>query len=212
MCHAQVRIDTSMSTYTAPIQHRAKESESRFLNALDDLLRHQSFGSTTIQEIANHAGLHKGAFLKRFGTKRAALIALFERYCVEASQAMATGHQRMAQHTLLLNLCVELSQTLEALQRTHFSANRAMHEFFMEDLQVAPQTKRIFKELVDLMQAIQRHYLADQHCTATGAYAAAQLMVTLNYNYVLQAMPGLPQDDQARHQLIANLIIRSLWT
>lgn len=201
-----------MSTYNAPKQHRAKESETKFLNALDDLLKHKSFGSTTIQEIANHAGLHKGAFLKRFGTKRAALIELFERYCTQASQAIAMGHRRMAQHTLLQNLCFELSQTLEALQRTHFSANRAMHEFFMEELEVAPQTKRIFKELVDLMQAMQQHYLADQHCTVTGAYAAAQLKVTINYNHVLQAMPGLPQDDQLRHQLIANLIIRSLWT
>lgn len=201
-----------MSTYTAPKQHRARESESKFLDALDDILKHKSFGSTTIQEIANHAGLHKGAFLKRFGTKRGALIELFERYCLEASKAMLTGHQRMAQHTELQALCVELSQTLEALQRTHFSANRAMHEFFMEELEAAPQTKQIFKELVDLMQATQEHYLADQHCTATGAYAAAQLMVTLNYNYVLQAMPGLPRDDQIRHQLIANLIIRSLHT
>lgn len=201
-----------MSTYIAPKQHRAKESESKFLDALDEILQHQSFGRTTIQEVANRAGLHKGAFLKRFGTKRGALIELFERYCLEASDAMLMGHQRMAQHTELQDLCVELSQTLEALQRTHFSANRAMHEYFMEELEAAPQTKRIFKELVDLMQAMQGHYLADQHCTTTGAYAAAQLMVTLNYNYVLQAMPGLPRDDQVRHQLIANLIIRSLWT
>lgn len=201
-----------MSTYNAPKQPRAKESESKFLNALDQILRHQSFNKTSIQEIADQAGLHKGAFLKRFGTKRAALIELFERYCVKASQAIALGHKRMAQHILLHDLCFELSHTLESLQRKHFSANRAMHEFFMEELEVAPQTKRIFRELVGLMQAIQQHYLADQHCTAAGAYAAAQLMVTLNYNYVLQAMPGLPQDETHRHQLIAQLIIRSLWT
>lgn len=201
-----------MSTYIAPKQHRAKESESKFLNALDDILKDKSFASTTIQEIANHAGLHKGAFLKRFGTKRAALVELFDRYGAEASKAMVTGHQRIAQHTRLQDLCIELSQTLETLQRKHFSANRAMHEFFMEELEAAPKTKQIFKELVDLMQAMQRHYLADQRCSATGAYAAAQLMVTLNYNYVLQAMPGLPRDGQIRHQLIANLIIRSLET
>lgn len=201
-----------MSHYTAPIQPRAKESESRFLNALDELLRHQSFGRTTVQDIADRAGLHKGAFLKRFGTKKAALIELFERYCVQASQAMAHGHRQIDQHTLLHDLCFELSQTLENLQRTHFSANRAMHEFFMEELQAAPQTKRIFRELVDLMQAMQLHYLADQNCTKSGAYAAAQLMITLNYNYVLQAMPGLPKDAHQRYQLIANLIIRTLWT
>ena len=201
-----------MKAYQAPKQLRAVESEARFLNAFDEILKQRSYNNTTVQDIASLAGLHKGAFLKRFGTKRGALIALFERYCIAASTAIAQAHARIDQHTLLHELCLELSQTLESLQLIHFSANRAMHEFFMEELEVAPQTKRIFKELAGLMQSIQKHYLADQKCTAEGAYAAAQLMVTLNYNYVLQAMPAFPRVHQDRHNLIANLVIRALWT
>jgi AcrR family transcriptional regulator len=198
--------------YKPPQQPRAEQSETRFLNAFNEILKTKGYNATTIQEIAQHAGLHKGAFLKRFGTKRAALIELYERYCLVASETIAQGHAQIGQKTLLHDLCFGLSQSLENIQRAHFSANRAMHEFFMEELQVAPQTKRIFKETVALMQAIQAHYLADQACTASGAYAAAQLLVTLNYNYVMQAMPAFPQEPNARHSLIANLVIRALWT
>lgn len=186
------------------------ESESRFLNAFEQLLRHRSYSATTIQDIADQAGLHKGAFLKRFGTKRAALMELFERYCAVLSEATVHAHAQVGRHEQLHDLVFELSQTLEALQRQHFSVNRAMHEFFMEELAVAPQTKRIFKELVGLMQAIQSHYLKDQSCTLAGTYAAAQLMVTLNYNYVLQAMPAFPEDPKQRHALVAHLVIRAL--
>ena len=201
-----------MKAYRAPQQARALESESRFLNAFDDLLKIRSYQHTTVQDIAQKAGLHKGAFLKRFGTKRAALIELFERYCVQASEAMRHAHAQVGQHVQLHDLCFELSQTLERLQREHFSANRAMHEFFMEELKVAPQTKRIFKELVDLMLTVQAHYGNDQNCTPSGAYAAAQLMVTLNYNHVLQAMPAFPEAPNQRHGLIAKLVICALWT
>lgn len=201
-----------MKAYQAPKQQRAIESETRFLNAFDEILKQRSYNNTTILDIANRAGLHKGAFLKRFGTKRGALVELFERYCIAASSAIAQGHARIDQHSLLHELCFELSQTQEKLQLIHFSANRAMHEFFMEELEVEPQTKRIFKQLAGLMQSIQNHYLPDQNCTAEGAYAAAQLMVTLNYNYVLQAMPAFPSNHKQRHDLIANLVIRALWT
>lgn len=126
-----------MKAYTAPKQPRALESESRFLNAFDELLRTQSYQRTTIDAIAQHAGLHKGAFLKRFGAKRAALIELFERYCIQASQAMQKGHEQLGRKVLLHDLCRSLSLTLEDLQRRHFSANRAMHKFFMEELVVA---------------------------------------------------------------------------
>lgn len=205
-------IKKNSKVYTPPQQERAKQSETRFLTALDEILKTKAYGATTLQEIAAHAGLHKGAFLKRFGTKRAALLELYERYCTVASEAIARGHAQIGQETALHDLCFGLSQTLEQIQIQHFSANRAMHEFFMEELQVAPQTKRIFKELVDLMHAIQAHYLADLPCTTSGAYAAAQLLVTLNYNHVLQAMPAFPQEPHARHSLIANLVIRALWT
>lgn len=201
-----------MKAYQAPKQLRALESENRFLNAFDEILTQKSFGKTTIEHIASHAGLQKGAFLKRFGSKHGALIALFERYCAAALGAISDSHLRISQHTLLHDLCFELSETLEKLQRSHFSANRAMQEYFMEELEVSPQTKGIFKALVGLMQRIQSHYLADQPCSRAGAYAAAQLMVTLNYNYVLQAMPAFPADHKARHDLIANLVIRALWT
>lgn len=197
--------------YKRPKQARAQESETRFLQAFDEILKTKSYNNTTIQEIAEQAGLHKGAFLKRFGTKKAALIELYEQYCELASQTILHCHELIGQKVLLHDLCFELSRTLEGIQRLHFSSNRAMHEFFMEELETADQTKQIFKEGVDLMRSIQKHYLADQPFTDAGAYAAAQLLVTINYNYVLQAMPALPADERQRHSLIANLLIRALW-
>jgi hypothetical protein len=43
-----------------------------------------------------------------------------------------------------------------------------------------------------------------------GAYAAAQLLVSLNFHYVMRAMPALPLDDYQRHTLNAALIALAL--
>lgn len=183
-------------------------TEQRFLDAFAHLLSEKSFSQITIDEIALAADLHRGAFLARFGSKKQALLLLYERYCIKASQII----QEMSEKALINNdrhgLLQEMSQRLEVIQREDFAPNRAMHEFFMEDLKVDPRTKKIFVELIELMKLIQRRF--GHSDTNPGPYAASQLLVTINYNYVLNAMTALPRDSKTRHALVASLCIQAL--
>ena len=43
-----------------------------------------------------------------------------------------------------------------------------------------------------------------------GPFAAAQLLVSINYNYVLNAMTALPKDAKTRHALVASLCLQAL--
>ena len=86
-----------------------------------------------------------------------------------------------------------------------FSANRAMFQYFEEELQANPITKMVFMECVDLMVRIRKKFLHIDSERDTCDFSAAQLLITLNYNYVLRAMPGFPADHTQRHKLIGQL-------
>lgn len=197
-------------SYTPPIQTRAIESEKRFLSALEKLLHIQSLSKTTITEIAEEAGLTKSAFLKRFGSKEEALQVLYQRYCDCAEQEMAQAIIDLPQFTNLKHCLEAISARFEELLRAHYPANRGMHELLQINFEIHQETKRIFRHCVEMMQQIQQHYLPIQQYSDAGAFAGAQLLVTVCYNYVLGAMPGLPQSCEQRHQLVAEIVGISL--
>lgn len=197
--------------YSKPIQARAIATEERFLDALNSLLREKSLGQLSVDEIAEHAHQTRGAFLKRFGSKKQALFILWSRYCQRASEDIANITLSLPQYVCAIDACASMSRQLEYIQTLHFSANRAMHEYFQENLKVDLQTKKIFKECVDMMRNTQKHFLKKtDSATDTGAFAAAQLLVTINYNHVLKAMPGLPADPEIRHKMIGQIVASAL--
>lgn len=197
--------------YRPPRQSRAIETERKFLQALDELLTEKSFSSTSIQEIAVRAGLDKGAFLKRFGTKKKALELLFEQYCGYVFSTLAELKGQLETYNSAQDVCHAMSARLETLLSQNFSANRAMNELYLEELKVDDLTKGIFLATVDLMQAVQRRFQSELSGGGkAGAFAATQLLVTINYNYVLKAMPALPADPEVRHVMVARLLVEAL--
>lgn len=198
------------STYTSPQQARAKITEQKFLDALQELLKDKAFQLLTIDEVAHKAKLTRSAFLKRFGSKNQALMVLYERYCSKVSAAMTEISQSLHNCGDANEACYQISKRAEALQLGDFAANRAMHELFMQELSIAPQTKALYLQCCGLMQEIQKRFLPAGTGTPTGAFAAAQLILTINYNHVLKAMPGLPRDPETRHRMIAKLVSTSL--
>jgi AcrR family transcriptional regulator len=199
-----------MTTYAKPQQPRALATEQRLLDSLNALLRDKSLSRLSIDEISAHAQISRGAFLKRFGTKKQALFVLWQRYCDKASGVMRTVNQNLPTFPTAIEACIHMSIQLEKLQQDDFSANRAMHEDFLEKLMVDPATKMIFAECVDLMRNVQRTLLRPSTFSETGAFAAAQVLISTNYNYVLRAMPGLPRDPDERHELIGEMVALAL--
>lgn len=197
--------------YKKPLQPRAVNTEQKFLNALNELLRDKSFGQLTVEAIADHAELTRSAFLKRFGSKKQALLILWQQYCDLCIIASRNFIQNLQSNTSSLEeVCTQISKSLEQLQIKHFSANRAINEHFLEDLKVAEPTKIAFLESVEMMRCVQKKYLSGTAATDAGAFAAAQISLTINYNYALRAMPALPKDPNIRHRLIGQLIAKSL--
>ena len=197
-------------SYVKPKQQRALETEQKFLDALDECLKSKSYSETSINDIADVAGLHRGAFINRFGSKQEALFQLYSRYADRASAVLQAIESRLDAFSSLNEVCVHMSHELERIQLLDFSANRAMNEFFLSELKTDPQTIRIFKETVALMKQVQHKFLPLGSFTDTGAYAGAQILVTSNYFYVLNAMPALPRDREVRHGLIGQWISQAL--
>ena len=195
--------------YVKPKQSRAVETEQRFLDALEHCLSFKSYRETTIQDIAEAAGLHRGAFIKRFKTKEMALFQLYARYKDRASEVLKDILSRLGGFESLEELTVHMSETLERIQRRDFSANRAMNEVFLVNLATDPYTVEIFKETVEVMRAAQRHFLAPGSYSDTGAFAATQILVSANYFYVLHAMPALPKNPRLRHRLIGRWMVQA---
>ena len=195
--------------YVKPKQSRAIETEQRFLDALDQCLSVKSYRETTIQDIAEAAGLHRGAFIKRFGSKQMALFRLYDRYKDRASEVLNDILSRLSAFASFEELAVHMSETLERIQRRDFSANRAMNEMFLVDLKTDPYTVQIFKETVDVMRAAQSHFFEPGTYSDIGAFAATQILVTSNYFYVLNAMPALPKSPRLRHRLIGQWMVQA---
>lgn len=174
---------------------------------MSDLLHTKSFNKLTVAEIADHAKLEAGAFFKRFGSKKGALLVLWENYCNECATEIQRFNNNLPSNMAPLeNVCSDISAKLEALQIKHFSANRAINENFMEDLKVAEPTKIAFMHSVQMMRLVQKKYLDAALISDAGAFAAAQILLTINYNYTIKAMPGLPKDTNLRHKLIGKFI------
>ena len=196
--------------YSKPVQRRAIDTERRFLDAMRLVLKTTSFKNTSVALIAEKAGLTKTAFLKRFKSKENALFALFGEYCDEASKTIREILTDLHSFESVDEVLLSMSTRLEEIQLAHFSVNRAMHEIYMENLQTHPLTVQIFKETVAMMVDVQQKFFADHSCSKMGAYSAAQLLVTINYNYVLKAMPALPSEGNLRHKLITDILSSAL--
>lgn len=197
-------------SYLPPRQSRAKTTEQKFLETLHDLLHEKSFGLLTIDQIAAKACLTRSAFLKRFGTKKTAILILYARYCVKVLYAFEEISASLSDFENEETACRSISMRMEALQIADFPANRAMHELFMEELEITNDTKSLFLACLDVMRKIQEKYLPRGTGTEAGAYAATQLIFSINLSYVMKTMPGLPRDNAIRHQLIGRLVAASL--
>lgn len=196
--------------YRPPTQTRGIATLERFLNALDIEISTKGYNGTSIQEISDAAGLTKAAFLARFKTKKNALLLLFDIYCSTVSEEMYAASLDVFNHEDATACIYDISNKFEKHLRKHFSSNRAMHEIFLTELKVDERTQKIFRELIDLMRKIQETHLNGSSYTDNGAFSAAQVLVTINYNYVLQAMPAMPSDANLRHALIAKMVTEAL--
>ena len=192
--------------YQAPVQQRSRLTERKLLLALDDLLRVHGYANTTIDDVAERANLTRATFLKRFGSKEQAVIVLFEKYCTQVYGLLSALQSQLDEFPSLHFTLREMSQQFESLLQMHMASNRAMHEHFLHNLEVHQLTKAIFKETVLLMEAVQARFLVGEDYSDKGAWAAAQLLVTIDYNYLLRAMPAFPDDHAERHKLIAELL------
>jgi AcrR family transcriptional regulator len=197
-------------TYQRPKQSRAEQTEKRILDAYGQLLLLQSYHDTTVGQIADAAAVSHGAFMTRFGSKRNALGRLFELFCDDVYLVLDRLRKASSPvNAKILDYLMSVSKEYEALVILHWGANRAMHEIFLKEGVIDDQTKGIFKATVAALHPKFCEIL-QQDLPIERSFAAIQLMVTVNYNHVLGAMPGLPQKDDERHGLIGETMVAAL--
>lgn len=196
--------------YTKPKQERSRRTEQKFLEAFTALILKNGFAGTTLDDIAILSGQTRAAFIKRFGSKEQALLLLYSRYCDEVLQALESFQASLDRIEGIEDILRRMSQQFEALITNHFAANRAMYEIFQVNLNVHPLTKSMFLKTVDLMEKIQSHYLDSAETNPQGSWSAAQLLVTINFNFVMKSMPALPPEASRRHNLVVKILRTAL--
>ena len=196
--------------YNEPKQWRSQQTERVFLDALDECLKNGSFQTITIADIADQAGLTQSAFLARFGSKDVALKRVFDRFCDDVYESLDRSFTAAAVASGDIRSCLrELSVTYERLVKKHWGANYAMHELFLKEGMIDDQTKEIFKATTVMLERLLER-LGHAKVSTAAIFATTQLLVTINYNAVLGAMPGLPKDDDCFQTLIAGLLHEAL--
>ena len=192
--------------YRKPTQDRSLITEERFLTSFNELLGDYGFQATTVEMIAEHAGLTKGAFMKRFGSKKRALLLLFSHYADKASALINEYLNTIDHYSGPTELFFDMSWRLEQLLMANFAVNRAMDELFRTNHEWQTRSQQIHFECVDMMVQLQRHYLGGGGHDYQAAKNTAQLLITINFNYVMNAMRSLPSDSLERHRVIADVL------
>lgn len=191
--------------FSPPKQDRSRLTTDAYLDALESCLNVTGMTRTTIQDVAARAGLGRAAFIQRFGSKRQAVLILYDRYaglCVEELEAQLKKIETCAAPELFL---AEIYEATEHMHSIHFGLNMAMLQDFADELATAEGTKRVFRAFVSLMAALQARFLPPAAISVEGRYAASQLIITTSLNYVLRAMPGMPRDARRRHAMMGQI-------
>ncbi|WP_306047883.1 TetR/AcrR family transcriptional regulator [Nioella sp. MMSF_3534] len=199
-------------TYVAPRQGRAIETEAKFLEAAEKLFAKNGFNNTTIDHIACAAGLHRGAFLKRFGSKYAIADILFERYCSESVCRLNETLQAMrgGEFAGFRDMLIQISVGLEMVLRKHIAANRAFNEILANRLEIEEKANNLFRHFIQVFRDGFAHFSPGEEVAKRDAIPPAQLLVVLNYNYVLEIAPSLPREHLQRHNAIVDATLSML--
>lgn len=191
--------------YRPPQQSRSRTSEDEMLAAFQSSLEKHGYLETNLEQVAAEAGLSRPGFLKRFGSKKGALIILYNRYCDECVDVLKSIRDEVSDYTNLTDFFSMLYQRTEEAQLANFAVNRAMSQDFFAELSVAEGTVEVFKAFLEVMNELQKQDYVPQAVTPAGQYAASQLIITIGLNSALGAMTGLPRDKSERVALVGHL-------
>lgn len=160
---------------------------------------------TTIEQVAERAQLGRAAFLRRFGSKRQAVLLLYDRYADQCVTELDSLRSVIGSFASAEAFLTNLYAATEQMQLAHFGLNLAMHQDFADELETAAGTKRVFYAFLAIMEQLQDRFLPPEAKSAEGRFAASQLIITLSLNYILRAMPGLPRETDRRHALMGQI-------
>jgi AcrR family transcriptional regulator len=193
-------------SYRRPVQSRAIETERRFKDSARILFEEQGSFLTTIDEIAGNAMLHRGALLKRFGSKDGLKLSLYIDYFEDAEERISDYRHRLleARFRDLDHALFFASKSIEETQVIHLSVTRLMYEDFSVEFSEKRAARSLFCRAVRLVNETYSYFNPDRTHNRIGARACTQLIVTLNFEYVVKALDGFPQDAELRHRMISS--------
>lgn len=192
-------------TFTPPKQDRSRQSTDAFLDALEACLNSTGMTRTTIEQVAERAQLGRAAFLRRFGSKREAVLVLYDRYADQCETELDRFGMGIGSYMTAEAFLTDLYAGTEQMQLAHFGLNLAMNQDFAEELETAAGTKRVFHGFLAIMEKLQDRFLPPEAKSVEGRFAASQLIITISLNYTLRATPGLPRDAGRRHALMGQI-------
>lgn len=196
-----------MKNYNKPIQPRAIETEKKFKESARKLFEERGSLVTTIDEIAEQALLHRGAFLKRFGSKDGVKTALYRDYFEDVERRMKCYRAMLyaARFRTLEEAFFFASTSVEEVQLLHLSVTRIMYEDFSIEFAEKKTARSHFCRAVRLVSETDSYFSPNGKKDKASVRAAAQLIVTLNFEYVVAALDGFPRNKVLRHQMISSL-------
>ena len=198
-------MNTKTKKYRPTQQERSAKSETRILDAAQDLFSKKGFERTRTSDIIAQAGCSNGAFFYRFGSKREVFDVMLSRYIELRNQTLVAANFSRSVHGNVRSL-------LENHTATSMSYMRGNHGMYRAAQEISVMDKDVWRELTDLsvLTGEQVKLVAEEYAdeiTAENPTAALQyalqtvIMITLQTT--LGDGPLFPKDlDDLRDVIV----------
>jgi len=191
-------------TNGSSLQERSIKTRNALKTAFIEHLEQKGYLDTSIAEVAEIANSSVGAFQNHFGTKKGALIAFWEDYCIQAEEELSALKRQFlaASDFEAKEFLFYASKVLAELQEANIGLNQAMNVHFVKDRSIHQKTIEIMEMFVGTIFEVVSTK-TNAKVSPEEARFAAQIIITLNLNYALGGARLLPANAEARHRGIA---------
>lgn len=201
-------INTHAKTLGKKGRSRSEEKRERILQAAADLFTGHGFTHTSMDQIAERAGVSKQTVYSHFGDKEGVFVAAIKQRCILASLVPELEDASNRMEDQLLDIARQFSQLLlseESIKMTRLCMTEAEQHPEVSQLFYDAGPQLLTDTLVNyLQQQVERGRLAIGNCR----FAAWQFLFMVDADAAFRARLGLPQavSEEARDSYLQDCV------
>jgi len=206
------KMNTNTKKYRPTQQERSTKSETRILEAAQDLFSKKGFERTRTSDIILQAGCSNGAFFYRFGSKRKVFDVMLTRYVAFRKQTLMTADFSRSVHG-------NVGALLEYHATNSITSMRTSHGMYRAAQEISVIDKEVWQELTDLavlsgerIKLVAREYAEEIKAEnpEEALQYALQTVIMISLQTTLGAGPLFPKDLDKLRKVIVKAALGTL--